>query len=268
MLAPPGKEVSEDEFDLLIALVQVLVSQPQLPTDRVDFVLDSLVDKIAAKGGARCDLNQIPDLAYEAQVGLFLEARAPGFGTIAREGKGQPDQWFRVTFSTCGKEEQIAIECKNVRKYHALLADQVRAVTVAILNAREQHRRRSTDDELAVFVDLPPQFMHRPVRDYEALVANVWNDLALQGADSLGPTNVFFTSTHQQEMARFLATLQEPQKNFVLMRPLAICANPWISAVRTLLVSMVFREDGQRANVFNWSQQAMLISDWRNLILE
>ena len=106
---------TEPQMDALIALLQFLNAERDLPLERFTAICDVIVDKITRQGGVKCDLKKIPDICYEGQVALMLSAFMPAFTNIEGDDHNRPDLIFKVRFINSNKPTEVAIECKNIR---------------------------------------------------------------------------------------------------------------------------------------------------------
>lgn len=260
---PNSLELTSEEIDSLIAVYQFVHSEPELPVEAFDAVLDSLVYKIENKGGARCDLGQIQDIVYEAEVALLLSRFMPGFFKLEPEDHNRPDQVFKVHFFMNDQPAEVAIECKNIRQERRELRDLVRTVTKAVIGAVKQHEtRRGQFNDLIIFVDLPLSVISFPPKEYSALIVNVWHQLRLEGVSCIDETQVIFTATSQQGMADYLKRGPNQPRGLNLLPPIVVDGTSLEPpAPRLFFLSCLFRSTDDNANVNNWSKVAIHIAN-------
>lgn len=248
-------KLTEEKFDALVAVFQFVNTEKTLPDERFDRVFDAVVQKIKNKGGPKCEDRQIQDICYEAQIALRLECVMPGWAEIELEDENRPDLVFRTGMS------EIAIECKNIRMHRDSVRDLVRSVTSAIKGAVLQHKPRTEQfGDLLIFVDLPVGVLSYPQADYYKLIVNVWQQLELEGFNSVDETQVIFTALSQQKMAEYLRLGPGQATGLTILRPHTVERTEiWVNPARLSFLSMFFREPGDNPNVENWSKVATRI---------
>jgi hypothetical protein len=228
-----------------------------------DQIVDSVVVKVAAKGGVRCDPTQIPDIAFEAHVAILLKRYASPWFRFQQEDLNQPDGVFAVQFFGSDDPSLIAIECKNVSNDHPDIRSLIVSVARAIRKAARQHEVRCHEyTDLIVFVDLPIWILGRPGHDYERLVVNVFRSLERSGHGWIDESQVIFTATSQREIGRHLIGGSVSLGNLTLMRP--VCCGKTslvVRAPRAIFLSALYREHGENLNIGNWSKHALFVPD-------
>lgn len=260
---PNPLELTSEEIDSLIAVYQFVHSEPELPDEAFNAVLDSLVYKIENKGGAGCDLRQIQDIVYEAEVALLLSRFMPGFSRLELEDHNRPDHVFKVHFFMNDQPAEVAIECKNIRQEQRKLRGLVRSVSKAIIGAVKQHEtRKSQFNDLLMFIDLPISVLSFPSNDFCALIVNVWNQLRLEGVSGIDETHVIFTATSQLGMADYLKRSTNQPRGFTLLTPFRLGdTSVEVLAPRLFFLSCLFRSLDENPNVNNWLKTAIIIEN-------
>jgi hypothetical protein len=264
-------ELTEEEFDALTSLLQLINAEKDLSDEVADFVLDAFVDKVKGHGGPDCLLHQVTDLAYEGQVGMLLGAMMGARWKMQVKGRGLPDHLFVVQFFESEKPTETAIECKNVHDHPDELRQLIISVARAIRKAAKQHRKRADDyHDLCIFIDLPIGVLSRPTTDYYKLIVNVFASLRrTEGFEWIDETQVIFTATGQTNMARHLLHGRPQDRNLVLLKPHVIgrtAAN--MSAARAFFLSFLFRPEGESPNIGNWSKYAVNIVDPESYLID
>ncbi|MFY9233778.1 MAG: hypothetical protein WAO58_04875 [Fimbriimonadaceae bacterium] len=256
---------TEPQMDALIALLQFLNAERDLPLERFTAICDVIVDKITRQGDVKCDLKKIPDICYEGQVALMLSAFMPAFTNIEGDDHNRPDLIFKVRFINSNKPTEVAIECKNIRKHYAQLHKLINAVAKAIRAAAAQHdKRKNGYHDLIVFIDLPIGTLSEATEDHFRLIVNVWASLEETGYQWIEEPQVVFTATSQQGMMQHVLTSDPKNRNLVKLRPVVRGMQSRVmKAPRGIFLSALFRdlEAGEAMNIENWSKVALGITD-------
>lgn len=264
-------DIEEDRFDAFFALVQIINAEITLDDDAFDEIAQIFIQKICSKGkngdGATCPFHQIVDIAYECQIALLHRKLLGNFAKIIVKDADNPDHVFSVHLLDPDQESHVAIECKNIRKSYKDIRDFTRAVKQAILEKKVQAEGRTGYTDFLVYIDLPIEFLLKPALEFDRLITSVWKQLELEGV-KICESQVIFTATSQTRLATYLSGMSDGRNiGMTMFRPV-VCGkdNATVRIPRALLLSMLFRDDEENANISNWSRTAMVIKNPERLL--
>lgn len=258
----PGnmREVSSDCFDAVYAITHLLSCFEDCSNEFFGYILSMLGSKLINKGGKTIKNSQLVDVVYECLVCLHVAEYVAGV-ELVRETKGSPDIVFTLHLQTTSTDIKVAIECKNISSGSLSQIDLIRKISDYLADAITKHSRRSTYQDLLVFVDLPLRYALDEEQAYVALAINVQNELKLRGVKA-DDAVVVYTSCCQSEMHSFAPS----DRKFVRFRP--VVTSPVVVGVgRALLLNCLFRDIGDSPNIANYGKRAIYCPDPQALLI-
>lgn len=261
-------EITPIVMDAIVSMMTFLSSYPDTSADRFAKIANRLILKIKRKGGMGFKIEHMADLVYEAKLQLLLEYQMPGFVEFPDTDDGNPDGVFVVTFQSKNITAKTALEFKNRRNHRSSEEDLVRDICSDIRRAIAQHKNRiEAYIDLVIFVDLPIGVGNLPVEYLHRTITNVWNQIELEGIEvidgrPLSQTQVIFTMTSQSNIHQIILENEELPCSPLLLCPFVTTPDPVsVPGSRALFLSALFASKDQNANIMNWSQKAVFITE-------
>jgi len=202
-------ELDNSEFTAYFAIHLLLVTEPCLPIEAFDEVLDTVI--------SICQQNTVesfPDWCYEGEIACMMKGFPHGDVVFNSDQHNAPD--LRLKFASGG---ECIVQCKNRRSSNTKLPRLAEDAARRIVDAVEQPSSRAfTSDRILVFIDLPPAVFEMAPKDYRAFIRRTW-ELVRQESCAIPQLNVIFTAAIQNDMYSFLSTSPAHHNRMPLAKP-------------------------------------------------